>query len=617
MSRKQKKMLWRILAAGALFLLLGVTPLGEGAWWPLYLIPYGLVGWDVLLRAGKNMGHGQLFDEHFLMSVATIGAFACGQAPEAVAVMLFYQVGELFQSVAVGRSRRSIAGLMELRPDWAYVERAEGLCQVDPEEVAVGEVIQVRPGERIPLDGEVVEGSSSLDTAALTGESVPRAVGPGEQAASGCVNLTGLLRLRVSRPYADSTVAKILDLVENAGEKKARAEQFITRFARYYTPVVVWAAVALAVFPPLLGMGPWMMWVQRALNFLVVSCPCALVISIPLTFFGGIGGASRRGILVKGGNYLEGLAKPSVVAFDKTGTLTRGIFSVTQVCPAGVTEEELLLWAAAAEQSSNHPVARCVVQACPQRPLPQLEWAEELAGRGVRSGAEGHILLAGSRRLLEEAGIPCPEGDAPGTVVYVARDGQYLGRLTVADQPKEGAAQALKDLKAAGVSATVLLTGDNQAAGQAVGQALGIDQVYAQLLPGDKVAQVERLLQEKAPGTNLVYVGDGINDAPVLTRADIGVAMGAMGSDAAIEAADVVLMDDDLSKLAEAIRIARRTVTIARENLVLALGIKGLVLALSAVGYANLWMAVFADVGVTVLAILNAARMLYTPKSKA
>ncbi len=612
MTKKQKKMLWRILVSAVLFLALKLADVTGWLGMALYLIPYALIGWDVLWRAVRNILSGQVFDENFLMAVATVGAFGCGEYPEAVAVMLFYQVGELFQSVAVARSRQSIAALMDIRPDYANVEREGQLVQVDPEEVAVGDLIVIKPGERVPLDGVVVDGTSSLDTAALTGESMPRDVAAGQDVVSGCVNLTGLLRVKVSKPFGESTVSKILDLVENSASKKAKAENFITKFARYYTPAVVFAALALAVLPPLLGMGPFTMWLQRALIFLVVSCPCALVISIPLSFFGGIGGASKQGILVKGGNYLEALANTGVVVFDKTGTLTKGTFAVTQVRPVGMTEEELLTLAALAERFSDHPISRSIRAAAPQDLDPERATsAEEIAGHGVKAVVDGMTVWAGNAKLMKLAGTRCEEtGVQVGTVIHVALEDHYAGCIVVADQVKESSAQALRDLKAVGVQKTVMLTGDAPSVGEAVGRELGIDQVHAGLLPGDKVDRVEQLLAEKKPGEQLVFVGDGINDAPVLSRADIGVAMGAMGSDAAIEAADIVLMDDDLSKLPVAVGIARKTLTIVRQNIVFALGVKFLVLALSAVGLANMWMAVFADVGVSVIAILNASRML-------
>ena len=642
MTRKQKKMLWRIvisfllLVAAALFpdqiypaehwvidftgqwsppaewLEVGYTEYSYGLVQPLlYLIPYLVIGWDVLWRAIRNIKNGQVFDENFLMAVATVGAFGCGEYREGVAVMLFYQVGELFQSVAVDRSRRSISDLMDIRPDYANVEREGRLEQVDPEEVAVGDTIVVKPGERIPLDGVVTEGSSTLDTAALTGESMPREVGEGRDVVSGCINLSGVLRIRVTKPFEDSTVAKILELVENSASKKAKAEHFITKFARYYTPAVVFAALALGLLPPLLGLGTFGMWIQRALIFLVVSCPCALVISIPLSFFGGIGGASRQGILVKGGNYLEALAQAGTVVFDKTGTLTQGRFAVTEAEAVSGSREELLELAALAEHFSTHPISRSIQEACPEADFGRVTQAEELPGRGVRAVVNGRTVLAGNAKLMKEFDVAVPEdGEPAGTVVYVAADGQYVGRLVVADQIKESAPRALQMLKAEGVGRTVMLTGDAPAVGQAVGKALGLDEVHAGLLPGDKVDRVEQLLAQKRPGEQLVFVGDGINDAPVLSRADVGVAMGAMGSDAAIEAADVVLMDDDLTKLPAAVAIARKTLRIVRQNIVFALCVKFLVLILSAFGKANMWMAVFADVGVSVLAILNASRML-------
>lgn len=611
MTRKQKKMLWRILTAFVLFVISLLLPV-EGLFrLAVFLVPYAVIGWDVLWKAVRNIAHGQVFDENFLMCVATVGALIIGEYPEAVAVMLFYQVGELFQNVAVSRSRQSISALMDIRPDYANVERDGHLLQVDPEEVAVGDVIVIKAGERVPLDGVVLEGTSALDTAALTGESLPRDVAVGDEVISGCVNLSGLLHVKVSKPFGQSTVARILDLVENSSEKKAQAEHFITKFARYYTPIVVFAALALAVIPSLVD-GQWGTWVPRALNFLVVSCPCALVISIPLSFFGGIGGASKQGILVKGSNYLEALAQAGVVVFDKTGTLTQGQFSVTAIHPQGMSEGELLELAALAEQFSTHPISRSIVAAWGGVPdQERVSQVEEVAGHGVRATVDGRQVLAGNRKLMDRENIPVDtDHDHPGTVIHVAVDGKYAGHLVIADQPKETSAQALKELKAAGVRQTVMLTGDAQGAAQAVASTLGLDQFYAQLLPADKVERVEKLLEEKAPREKLVFVGDGINDAPVLSRADIGVAMGALGSDAAIEAADIVLMDDDLLKLPVAVRIARKTLSIVRQNVVFALGVKLLVLILSAFGYANMWAAVFADVGVSVLAILNASRML-------
>ena len=618
MDRRQKRTLARILISAALLILAALLPLEGPLRLATFLVPYAVIGYDVLWEALEGIAHGQVFDENFLMALATVGAIGTGEYPEAVFVMLFYQVGELFQSYAVGKSRQSIAALMDIRPDWANVERDGALAQVDPEEVAVGEVIVVRPGERIPLDGEVLEGTSAMDTAALTGESLPRTAGPGDEVISGCVNLSGVLRIRVSKVFGDSTVAKILDLVENASSKKARAEQFITRFARYYTPAVVLAAVVLAVLPPLLSPMDWRESLNRALTFLVISCPCALVISVPLSFFGGIGGASRQGILVKGGNYLEALAKARVVVFDKTGTLTQGVFRVTEVRCSPEDRTALLETAALAELHSSHPIARALREAW-GKPLDpsRVREVEERSGRGVRSVVDGTAVLAGSRRLLEEAGLtlPADDGALPGTVVHVAVGNRYLGCLLISDQLRPEAPKALSALKAEGVEKTVLLTGDSLSAGEAAAKELGIDQVCAQLLPGDKVEQVERLLSEKGRRGKLVYVGDGINDTPVLSRADVGIAMGGIGSDAAIEAADVVLMDDDLSKLPLAVSIARRTLAIAKQNIVFALGVKLGMLLLVAAGFASMWMGVFADVGVAVLAILNAMRALKVPKA--
>ena len=620
MTKKQKKMLRRILISAVLFVVLRVLSVPGLLGLVLYLIPYGIIGYDVLRRAVQGIVNGQVFDENLLMAVATVGAFGCGEYPEAVAVMLFYQVGELFQSVAVARSRQSISSLMDIRPDYANVERDGQLEQTDPEEVRVGDTIVVKPGERVPLDGVILEGSSALDTAALTGESLPREVAAGQDVISGCINLSGVLRVKVKKPFGESTVAKILDLVENSAAKKAKAENFITKFARYYTPAVVLAAAALAVVPPLAGLvvpglsgvGGFGKWVQRALIFLVVSCPCALVISIPLSFFGGIGGASRQGILVKGGNYLEALAETGVVVFDKTGTLTQGTFAVTLVHPRGMSEQELLELAALAERFSTHPISRSIQAACVPAPdAARVTDVQEIAGHGVQATVDGRTVLAGNEKLMAQFGVTL--GDTcrhAGTLVHIAVDGVYAGHVVVADQVKPTSAQALAELKAEGVRRTVMLTGDALPVAQAVQKELGVDEVHAGLLPGDKVEQVERLLADKRPKEQLVFVGDGINDAPVLTRADIGVAMGAMGSDAAIEAADIVLMDDDLTKLALAVRIARKTLRIVRENIVFALGVKAVVLVLSAIGMANMWMAVFADVGVSVIAILNASRML-------
>ena len=615
MTRKQKKMLVRI-AVSAVLLIAAVLVPYKGLWrFALFLPAYFVIGWDVLWRAVRNIAHGQVFDENFLMALATVGAFCTGffgqgEYPEAVFVMLFYQVGELFQSYAVGKSRKSIASLMDIRPDYANVERDGQLLQVDPEEVAVGDTITVKAGEKIPLDGLVLEGQSLVDTAALTGESVPRQVRPGDSVISGCVNQNGLLRVQVTKAFGESTVQKILDLVENASSKKAKAENFITKFARYYTPVVVFCALALAVVPPLF-VGNWTGWVQKALIFLVVSCPCALVISVPLSFFGGIGGASRQGILVKGGNYLEVLADTELVVFDKTGTLTKGVFQVTAIHPEGVSQQELLELAALAESYSDHPISRSLKEAWGKAlDTARVGQVEELSGRGVRAQVDGKEVWAGNGKLMEEIGLAYRPSGQVGTVVHVAAEGRYLGYILIADEVKPDAKEAIAALKAQGVKKTVLLTGDAKDVGEAVAQELGLDEAYTQLLPGDKVERVEALLQETSPKGKLAFVGDGINDAPVLSRADIGIAMGALGSDAAIEAADLVLMDDKPSKIAKAMEISKRTLRIVRQNIVFALAVKLLVLMLTPFGLANLWEAVFADVGVMVLAILNASRAL-------
>ena len=610
MTKKQKKALARILAAAVLLIAAALLPV-EGLWrLPLFLIPYLVIGWDVLWKAVRNIAHGQVFDENFLMSLATVGALVLGEYSEAVGVMLFYQVGELFQSYAVGKSRRSIAQLMDIRPDSARVEREGELLTVDPEEVEVGEIIEVRPGEKIPLDGVVTEGSSALDTAALTGESAPRDVGVGGEVLSGCVSLTGVLRLRVTKPFGQSTVAKILDLVENAAAKKAKAENFITKFARYYTPAVVIGAVCLASIPSLIT-GQWSVWVGRALMFLVISCPCALVISIPLSFFGGIGGASARGILVKGGNYLELLAKTGTVVFDKTGTLTRGSFELDTLLPAeGVSQTELLECAALAEAYSNHPIAQSLRRAYGKEIDPnRVTQVEEVPGHGITACIDGVPVAAGNSKLMARLGLEAPEVDSVGTLVHVAKAGRYLGCAVIADAVKDTAPTAIAGLRARGIR-TVMLTGDTQAVGEAVAGRLGLDEVHAQLLPADKVTRLEELLSRQPSQHTLVYVGDGVNDAPVLSRADVGIAMGALGSDAAIEAADVVLMDDDPAKLTVAMDIARKCMVIVRENIVFALTVKVLFLILGACGVANMWEAVFADVGVAVIAILNAMRML-------
>lgn len=611
MTRKEKKALARILIAGALLIAVSIwKPEGYIAL-AAYLVPYAIVGWDVLWKAVRNIAHGQVFDENFLMALATVGALALGEYSEAVGVMLFYQVGELFQTHAVGKSRKSIASLMDIRPDTANVLRDGEYVELDPDEVQVGDTIQIKPGEKVPLDGQVLTGASTLDTAALTGESVPRSVGVGDELVSGCVNLTGVLTARVTKPFGEGTVSKILELVENAASKKAPAENFITRFARVYTPAVVIGAVCLAFIPPIF-VGGWSDWIHRALIFLVISCPCALVISIPLAFFGGIGGASRRGILVKGGNYLEQLSKVEVAVFDKTGTLTRGVFELEKLVPAaGVADSELLQTAALTEAYSNHPIAQSIRRACGEQiDQARVTDVKEVAGQGITAQADGVPVAAGNEKLMTALRLQVDSGDDVGTVVHVAKDGRYLGRAVIADQVKQSAPAAIAALKARGIR-TVMLTGDAKAVGEAVGARLGLDEVHAQLLPGDKVAVVEGLLTKKSPKGALAYVGDGVNDAPVLSRADVGVAMGAMGSDAALEAADVVLMDDDLSKLPVAMDVARKCERIVRENIVFALGVKGLFLILGAFGLASMWEAVFADVGVAVIAILNSGRMLH------
>ncbi len=610
MSRKQKRGLIRIALSAVLFVA-GLLIPNELARILLLLAAYLVVGFDVLKEACEGILRGQVFDENFLMSIATIGAVAIGEYPEAVAVMLFYQIGEWFQGYAVGKSRASISGLMDIRPETASVERDGSVLTVLPDEVAIGEVIVVKPGERIPLDGVVLEGSSSLNTAALTGESLPRDVAPGDDVISGCINQTGLLRVRTTKAYEDSTVAKILDLVENASDKKARIEGFITRFARVYTPAVCLAALLLFLIPSVFVDGEWAKWGERALSFLVVSCPCALVISIPLSFFGGIGGASRCGILVKGSNYLEALAKAEVVVFDKTGTLTRGSFHVTVVHPDKITEDELLCAAATVESASDHPISRSICAGYHGKLATDcLSDVQEIAGQGVCATLDGRRICAGNAKLMAALGIALPDCPHAGTVVHVSKDAEYLGHIVIEDEIKQGSQQAIAALKAEGVRKTVMLTGDSQAVATSVAEKLGIDEVHAQLLPAQKVEQVERLLGQKQPKGTLVFVGDGINDAPVLARADVGVAMGALGSDAAVEAADVVLMDDDPRKLPLAVRISRRTLRIARQNVVFALAVKLLVLVLAAVGLASMWLAVFADVGVSLLAILNAMRAM-------
>lgn len=612
MSRKQKKSLLRILLGAALLALCLALPL-EGIWrLGAFLAAYLVSGGDVLWRAIRNIFRGQVFDENFLMCLATVGAFCTQEYMEGVLVMLLYQVGELFQSYAVGKSRGAISSLMDIRPDYANLLEAGETRQVDPEEVEIGQEILVRAGEKIPLDGIVVEGSAAIDTSALTGESAPREAEAGSELLSGCINLNGTLRLRVTKEFGESTVSKILDMVENASEKKAKAEDFITRFAKYYTPSVVFAALALAVIPPLF-LGDWNIWVSRAMSFLVISCPCALVISVPLSYFGGIGGASKAGILVKGSNYLEALSKAEIVVFDKTGTLTRGNFALAEQAPAeGVAAQELLEYAALAESYSTHPIAQSIRAAYGRElDLSRVQDVKEISGKGVLAQVDGAQIAAGNAKLMEAY---CQSGYTPssavGSVVYLAKDGKYLGHLTIRDELKEDAAQAVAELKVAGVKQTVMLTGDAKAVAEDVAGKLGMDAVYAELLPLDKVQKVEQLLEQKSGKGKLVFVGDGINDAPVLTRADIGIAMGALGSDAAIEAADIVLMTDAPSKISQAIRISRRTHRIVMQNIVFALSIKGIALVLGAFGLIHMLAAVFADVGVSVIAIINAMRAM-------
>lgn len=608
MTAKQKRILARIVIAALSCGVIWALPLTGAVRAAAFVLPYLCVGWDVLWAAVRNILHGQVFDEQFLMTVATLGAFGIGEYPEAAGVMIFYQVGELFQSLAVGKSRRSIAALMDIRPDSAVVERDGAECRVSPEEVAAGEIIIVRPGERIALDGEIIEGTTSVNTAALTGESLPSDKTEGDRVISGSVNLSGVIRVRTTGEYAESTVSKILELVESASEKKARTESFITRFARWYTPCVVFAAAALALIPPLLFSGAWSDWVNRALIFLMVSCPCALVVSVPLTFFGGIGGASRSGILIKGANDLETLAGVDTVVFDKTGTLTRGSFTVNAVHPALLSKEALLDIAAAAESYSGHPVAESIVAAYGgDIDKSRIGEVQELAGRGLRAVVDGETYYVGNGALMEQAGAAWHECHRVGTVVHVSREKEYLGHIVINDELKADSAAAVAALKGLGVKKTVMLTGDTPRTAEEIGRQAGVDEIHAGLLPAQKVEQLERLM---ADGRKTAFAGDGINDAPVLTRADVGVAMGALGSDAAIESADVVLMDDRISRLPQAIRLARRTMRIVRQNIGLALGVKAAILVLSALGLANMWLAMFGDVGVMVLAVLNAMRAM-------
>lgn len=607
------KRLWRIII-GAAVLATAVLLNLNNEWLQiaLFIISYIIVGGDVVKRAVKNIFKGQVFDENFLMSIATIGAFFIGEYPEGVAVMLFYQVGELFQSYAVGKSRKSIASLMDIRPDYANVKKGDELVKVDPDEVQIGDIIVIKAGEKIPLDGKVIEGSSMIDTSALTGESVPREVEVGSDILSGCININGVVTAEVTKEFGESTVSKILDLVENASSKKSNSEQFITKFARYYTPVVVIIAVFLAIIPPLVIDGATFSdWIYRALAFLVVSCPCALVISIPLSFFGGIGGASKKGILVKGSNYLEALAETEIVVFDKTGTLTKGVFNVQEIHPEGVSKEELLELTAYVESYSNHPISLSLKRAYSKEiDNGRISDVEEISGHGVIATVDGKKVMAGNIKLMKMMDIPYFKGELIGTVVHVAVNNKYIGYIVIADEVKEDSAQAIKELKAANIKQTVMLTGDNKSVGSKVAKELGLDKVYAELLPADKVEKLEELFSQKSKKGKLAFVGDGINDAPVLARADIGIAMGGLGSDAAIEAADIVIMTDEPSKIATAMKISKKTLKIAHQNIVFAIGIKIIVLILSAFGITTMWAAIFADVGVTIIAVLNAFRAL-------
>ena len=636
MTKKQKTMLVRILASAALLLGLQLLPAGvdgglcpgAGRWarFALYLADYFLIGYDILRKAVKGILNRQVFDENFLMAVATVGAMALaiyenGDYLEAIAVMLFYQIGEWFQSYAVGRSRRNISELMDIRPDYANVERDGRLEQVDPDEVEIGSVIVVQPGEKVPIDGVVVEGTSSLNTSALTGESLPREAGEGDEIISGCVNMTGLLKIRTTREFGESTVSKILDLVENASSRKSKSEDFISRFARIYTPAVCYSALALAVLPPLVRLlvlgvdAGWGVWVYRALTFLVISCPCALVISIPLSFFAGIGGASREGVLVKGSNYLEILSQTRTVVFDKTGTLTQGVFEVNGIHHSGMPEEQLIEYAALAESASSHPISKSLQRAYGREPdRSRVTDIQEISGHGVTARVDGVAVAAGNGRLMERLGIQPVDCRSTGTIIHMAVDGAYAGHIVISDVVKPRAKEAVSALKRAGVSKTVMLTGDSRKVAEQVAAELGIDRVCAELLPADKVSKVEELLDQSRGKARLAFVGDGINDAPVLSRADIGIAMGAMGSDAAIEAADIVLMDDDPMKIAKAIRISRKCLGIVYQNIVMALGVKAVCLILGAVGAGNMYLAIFADVGVMVLAVLNAIRCLFVRK---
>lgn len=619
MNKKQKKVLTRIIVAAVLMIAFSFLPVEGYAAFALFMIPYLVIGYDILIKAGKGIKNHQVFDENFLMAVATVGAIALGDYREGVAVMLFYQIGELFQSYAVGKSRRNISDLMDIRPDYANIERDGEIEEVDPDEVEIGSIIVVKPGEKVPIDGVIIEGTTTLNTSALTGESVPRDASEGDEVISGCINMTGVLRIKTTKEFGESTVSKILDMVENASSRKSRSENFISKFAKYYTPAVCYGALALAVLPPVvrmifMGLSPeWGDWIMRALTFLVISCPCALVISIPLSFFAGIGGASNAGVLVKGSNYLETLAGTKYVVFDKTGTMTQGVFEVTGVHHNTLPMDEILEYAALAESFSSHPISRSLQKAYGKAiDQSRVTEVQEVSGKGVIAKVDGRTVAAGNAKLMEMEGIPYQECHSVGTIVHLAVDGEYVGHILIADLLKPHAEEAIRALKAAGIRKTVMLTGDAGRVADKVAADLGIDEVYSELLPGDKVTMVEKLLSQKAgEKEKLAFVGDGINDAPVLSRADIGIAMGAMGSDAAIEAADIVLMDDDPLKIAKAIRIARKCLRIVYENIYFAIGIKVICLILGALGIANMWVAIFADVGVMVIAVLNAIRTLY------
>ena len=622
MNKKQKKVFIRIIVAAVLMVVLSLLPVDGWLKFVLFMIPYLVIGHDILLKAWKGILNRQVFDENFLMAVATIGAILLGDYKEGVAVMLFYQIGELFQSYAVGKSRRNISELMDIRPDYANIEKEDGtLEQVDPDEVGIGSVIVVQPGEKVPIDGVIEEGRTSLNTSALTGESLPREAGVGDEVISGCINMSGVLKIRTTKEFGESTVSKILDMVENASSKKSRSENFISKFAKYYTPAVCYGALALAILPPLvrllfLGMTPeWGDWVMRALTFLVISCPCALVISIPLSFFAGIGGASNAGVLVKGSNYLETLSETKYVVFDKTGTMTQGVFEVSGVHHSSMDTEKLLEYAALAECHSSHPISKSLKKAY-GKPLDpgRVTDVEEISGNGVTAKVDGVRVAAGNSKLMEKLGVDCMECHSVGTVVHMAVDGKYAGHILISDQIKPHAKEAIAALKKCGVKKTIMLTGDRREAARQVAEELGVDEVHSELLPGDKVAQVEKLLDEKGEKEKLAFVGDGINDAPVLSRADIGIAMGALGSDAAIEAADIVLMDDDPLKISKAIRISRKCLRIVYENIYFAIGVKVICLILGALGIANMWAAIFADVGVMIIAVLNAIRALNVKK---